>query len=183
MDIETKFSLECKKMMMRELRDQFKASDNFIVTNYFGTSSNDLNELRQSLKVKAAKYFVVKNRIAKRVFEDLGLKDAKALIKDGVGISFIKEDPVETTKLIVNFAKKHESFQIKGAYIDGRALDLNKIKELAALPSREVLLTMIASSMLSPISGFVGVLSGILRKFVYVINAIKEKKEKGGESK
>ena len=57
------------------------------------------------------------------------------------------------------------------------------MKELASLPSREALLTMVVTVMQMPISGFVNVLGGVVRKFVYAINAIKDKKEKEGESK
>ena len=54
---------------------------------------------------------------------------------------------------------------------------------MASLPSREVLLAMVAGMVQAPISGFVDVLSGLIRKFVYALGAIKDEKEKEGESK
>ncbi len=183
METQTKFSSICKELMEKELSEHFKAFPNFIVTNYFGLQANDLNKLRTQMRKISSKYSVIKNRAGRRILDGLKLKNVKALIDGGVGIGFIGGDVVETSKLIVDFAKKHEPFKVKGAYIDGRALDAKRLNELASLPSREVLLTMIATAMQVPISGFVNVLSGLIRKFVYVLGAIKDKKEKEGEIK
>lgn len=178
METQTKFSSICKELMERELSQQFKTFPNFIVTNYFGLPANDLNELRTEMRKVSSRYSVIKNRAGRRVLDALELKDIKAFIDGGIGIGFIGGDVVKTSKLIVDFSKKHQSFEIKGAYIDGHALDAKRLNDLASLPSREVLLTMLASTMQAPISGFVNVLSGLIRKFVYAINAIKDKKEK-----
>lgn len=183
MEMQTKFSSICKELMEKELSQQFKAFPNFIVTNYFGLPANDLNKLRTQMHKISSRYSVIKNRAGRRVLDSLALKDVKAIIDGGIGIGFIGGDVVKTSKLIVDFSKKHEPFKVKGAYIDGQALDAKKLNELASLPSREALLAMVASTIQAPISGFVNVLSGLIRKFVYALGAIKDKKEKEGESK
>jgi large subunit ribosomal protein L10 len=164
--------------MEKELSQQFKAFPNFIVTNYFGLPANDLNKLRTQMRKASSRYSVIKNRAGRRVLDSLALKDVKAIIDGGIGIGFIGGDVVKASKLIADFSKKHAPLKIRGAYIDGQTLDAKKFNELASLPSREVLLAMVANTMQAPISGFVNVLSGLIRKFVYAINAIKEKKEK-----
>ena len=181
METEAKFSQTCKTLMTKELAEQFKTFSNFIITNYFGLSANELNELRRNLLKASSKYFVIKNRVGERVLKDLGIKDALDFINGGVGIGFIGGDVVLASKLLVDFSKKHEPFKIKGAYIDGEKIDVAKVEELASLPSREILLSIVVTAFQSPISGFVNILSGVVKKFVYAINAIKNKKEKGGK--
>ena len=183
METQTKFSSICKELMEKELSQQFKDFPNFIVTNYFGLPANDLNELRTQMRKLSSRYAVIKNRAGRRVLDSLKLKEVKAIIDGGIGIGFIGGDVVKTSKLIADFSKKHQPLKIKGAYIDGQALDVKKFDELASLPSREVLLAMVASTMQAPISGFVNVLSGLVRKFIWALSAIKDKKEKEGESK
>lgn len=176
MEEQAKFSLICKQLMAKELSEQFEAFPNFIITNYFGLSANELNELRRNLSKISSKYFVIKNRIGRRVLQSLKIKEVDSLIEDGIGIGFIGGDIIETSKMVVDFSKKHQPFKIKGAYIDGGLLDTKKLNELASLPSKEVLLTMLVSTLKAPISGFVNVLSGVIKKFVYALSAIKEKK-------
>lgn len=181
MEESVKYSLGAKKLMSEDLSRQFKERPNFIITEYFGLSANDLNELRKSLARVSSKYFVMKNSVGRRVLKELAVKDMDELVEGGVGIGFLGGDIVECSKAVVDFSKKHEPLKIKGAYIDGRKLDVQRLKELAELPSRQVLLAMIAGAMKSPITGFVQVMGGLMRKFVYAINAVKEKKEKGGK--
>lgn len=181
MENEIKYSRISKELMTRELSEKFARFPNFVVTNYFGLSATDLNELRHEMDKISSEYLVIKNTIAKKVLDKAKIKNINDLITGGVGIGFIGHDVVEASKIIVGFSKKHEPFQIRGAYIEGKKLDAARLKELALLPSREVLLTMVLAAMQSPISGFVNVLSGTIRKFVYAVKAIKDKKESNKE--
>jgi len=106
-----------------------------------------------------------------------GLKDA---VDGSCGITFLGTDVVASSKQVLDFSKEHESFVVKAAFIEGQMMGIDKIKQLVSLPPREVLLAMILSSMNAPVTGFVNVLSGALRKFLYALNAVKDKK---GESK
>lgn len=172
----TKFSLVCKDLMEKEVEEMLKSCPNFVITNYLGLSSGSLNDLRKEARKVGSKYFVLKNRLCKRVFSRLKLDELLDAIDGGCGIAFITGDVIQSAKFLAGFSKKNESFVIKSARIDGKRLDSERVKELASLPSREVLLTMIVSAMQAPINGFVGVLSGVLRNFVYALNAIKDKK-------
>jgi len=94
-----------------------------------------------------------------------------------IGVGIVDGDPVLCAKLLKEFGKDNNNFSINAGYLEGRVLGKDKINELADLPSREQLLGMVVSTMNAPIAGFVGVLGGVLRKFCYAINAIKDKKE------
>jgi large subunit ribosomal protein L10 len=141
-----------------------------------GLANSQLEQLRRSLKKSSADYMVVKNAILRIVLDKLGLKEMSPLVDGGVGISMSGDDIVSTCRILATFSRENTSFKIKGAYLDGRNVSSERVKELAALPGRQVLLTQVVVGMKGPITGFVNTLSGVLRKFVYVVGAIKNKK-------
>lgn len=168
----------CKDRMISEILADFKEKPNFFITNYMGSSVSDLESVRKNLRASQSSFFVVKNSILNVVLDQLKLEDAKKLVNGGVGISLSGGDIISTCKVLVNFSKTHEKFQIKGAYVDGKMIGIDKIKEMASLPSREVLLARVVGGMKAPINGFVNVLGGVIRKFVYCLDAVKNAKEK-----
>lgn len=173
-----KFGKLCKERMMEEVLLRFTNHPNFIITSFMGSSTSDLESLRRTLKKSSSNYFVVKNSILKLIFGKLKLEEEISKIDGGMGISLCGDDPVVTCNILVTFAKTHDKFKIKGGVVDGNRLSADKIKQLASLPPRTVLLAQVVGGIKSPITGFVNTLGGILRKFVYVVDAIKSNKEK-----
>ena len=162
--------------MVNELLASLEEHPDFIITDYMGSSVLDLELVRKNLRSFSSEYFVVKNAIARVVFDKLKLDEAKPFIDGGIGLSFSGKDIIATCRVLVNFAKDHDKFKIKGAIIDGKFVPVDRVKQLASLPSKEVLLSMALATMMAPISGFANVLSGVLRKFVYCVDAIKKSK-------
>ncbi len=173
----------CKEKMISEILADFKERPNFFLTNYMGSSVVDLENVRKSLRASKSTFFVVKNSVLNVVFDQLKLEEIKSLVDGGVGVSLSGEDIIATSKVLVNFAKTHEKFKIKGAVIEGKLLTADKIKELASLPPKDVLLAQVVGSFYAPITGFVNVLSGVIRKFVYVVDALRSAKEKAESNK
>ena len=179
--MEEKFGLRTKMYIMEEVKEKLKEHPNFIITNYKGLSSQEVETLRKKLNTVSSAYFVVKNSIAKRALGQLELNELAEFIQGETGIGLVG-DVIETSKTLVDFSKDHSALKVNCAFIDGKVEGVDRIKQLAALPPKNVLLAMIATYMKSPITGFVGVLQGLLRNLVYAINEIKNKKE-GGEKK
>lgn len=171
------FGRLCKERMVEEIASRFKERPNFIITSYMGSSVSDIELLRRNLKKTSSSYFVVKNSILKVIFDKIKLKDEISKIDSGMGISLSGEDIISTCKILVTFAKDHEKFKIKGAIIDGKPVSIEKVKVLASLPPKDVLMAQVVGGIKSPITGFVNTLGGILRKFVYCIDAIKTSKQ------
>jgi len=173
----TKFGKLYKEKMHDEILARLKERQNFFIISYMGSTVAEIEQVRKSLKASQATYFVVKNSIVTHVFDALKLEEAKPLIDGGIGLSLSGDDVVATSKVLVNFEKDHAKFRVKGAVIDGKVLTTDKVKALAALPTKKVLLAMVVGTIKSPITGFVNTLSGVVRKFVYVVDAIKKSKE------
>ena len=174
---QDKFAKMCKEKMVEELAALFTKHPNFILTSYMGTSVADLESIRKNLRPIKSRYIVVKNSILNVVLDKQKLENMKGLVDSGMGVSFSGSDIIATAKVLVNFSKGNNKFVIKGAIVDGKVMTIDEVKALASLPSREVLLAQVVGGIKSPITGFVNALGGIIRKFVYAVDAIKNKKQ------
>jgi len=176
-----KLSMECKKMMVDEITDRLNDTDTMIVTNYKGLSAQNLNELRRELRGVSGEYVVVKDSILKRALTKEPSKKIAELIEGEVGIAVDKKgDASYILKVLAKFAKDHKVLQIRGGIVNGDSVSSDDIKQLAALPSREVLLARLANVLNAPIQGLAGALNAIICKVLYALNAVKEKKEESG---
>ncbi len=179
---QEKYARLCKEKMAEEMISRINEHPNFIITSYMGSSTSDLEVLRKSLKKSRSNYLVVKNSILKVVFDKIQLSDEASKIDGGMGLSFSGDDILATCRALSSFASTHEKFQIKGAIVDGKSVTPDKVKYLASLPAKEILLAQLLAGMKSPITGFVSTLGGVLRKFVYVVDAVKKSKQNVGAS-
>lgn len=169
---------QCRELMVKQLVKRFEGGKNIVITNYKGLKVGEIEELKNALKQISAQYVIVKNSLIKRAFEQLDLRELVGLVQGAVAVGAGSDDAVGISKILVDFKKKYSPFAICGGFLDKEVVSTDVISELAALPTREVLLTKFVSGLKSPINGFVGGLSGIIRKFVCVIDAIKVR---GGE--
>ena len=85
-------------------------------------------------------------------------------------------DPIAAARIISKFSKSHGSLKVKGGYLDGEIIGIDKVKYIASLPSKEGLIAKVVFTIKAPLSGFVNVLSNTLRSLVYAVQAIKDKK-------
>jgi len=173
-----KVALETKKSMVKEISSRLNSAETLIVTRYKGLSSQDINELRKELKRIAAEYLVVKDSMARKALKDAANNSIADFIQGEIGIALHRSDPSVVSKTLVKFSKNHEPLKICGGFAAGSVLTNQDIITMAALPSREVLLGKLANVLNSPIQGLAGSLNAIICKFLYALNAIKEKKEK-----
>jgi large subunit ribosomal protein L10 len=177
--MDEKFGISTKKIMLEEVKEKFHSSPDFVITNYKDLSALELEKLRRALTKASSSYFVVKNSVVKRAFDELKLKDFKQFISGEVGIGFTG-DVLKASRALVDFMKGHKALKVNCAVIDGKPETADRIKYLAALPSRDRLLAMALTSIKSPITGFVGALKGLMRNFVGVLSEISKKK--GGKN-
>lgn len=171
-----KLGILIKDTSEKRIKDNLKRSDSVFVINYCRLSSPDLSSLRQSLRDTGASLFVIKNNVAKRALKNSGLESLVKTIEGPCGLIFIKDDPVNISRIVYNFSKGHEALRFQGGFLKDRVLEGEAIKALAHLPSREVLRAQVVMLLNSPISGLVMGLAQLLRKLVCCLEQIKNKK-------
>jgi len=158
------------------IRAQLKECESVFVINYSKVSSPDLSSLRLSLRSSQARIFVAKNSIARRALKEAGLEGLVKAIDGQCGLVFIKGEPVAASKILCNFIKDHEQLKLQIGLLKDIILEKSDIEAMAGLPSKEVLRAMAVWALKSPVFGIVLVLSSTLKKFVYCLQQVKNKK-------
>lgn len=174
-----KYGRKVRELMVKEMKDVFSDENGFVVSSIANVKAAEIDGLRKQMRQSGSKYLVIKNRLAAIALKEAGIEGIEETVAENniLGIGVIKDDPVLIAKLMMEFSKKNKGFNVSKGYLEGRPLEAERIKELAELPGREQLIAMVVGMMNAPISGFVGVLSGILRSLLYTLKAVKEKKE------
>jgi large subunit ribosomal protein L10 len=171
-----KLSTIFKEASENRIKKGLKDSEAFFVVKYSKLSGPDLNALRKSLRGIDSEMLVVRNNTARRAL--VGQNEALLnFIQGPCGFVFSKKEPVEASKVLFNFTKDHANLILEGGLLKDKLLNSKDIEALAKLPSREVLLTKTVMAIKSPITGFVFVLKGNLRKLVFCLEQIKQKKQ------
>ena len=176
---ETGFSRISKNLIIEEITKELKAKPIFFVVQHGTLAASAMDKLRAKLRPAKARYLVVKNSLGKKAFEKAALKQFSENLAGSCGIAVSSGDPVLSSKILVDFSKENEIFKIQTGYMNGQVMSADQIKVLASLPSREVLIAKALGGMKAPISRFVNVLSGTVKKVVTVLDAIVKKKGSG----
>ncbi len=148
-----------------------------VVADYRGLNAAEMTALRKELREAGVEFKVLKNTLTIIAAEKLEMNDLIPLLSGPTAFAFGYEDPVVAAKIISEFAKKNKNLEIKGGILEGKVLDPAGVGNLADLPSREVLLSMVARAMQGPLAGMVNVLQGNIRNFVYALEAVRKQKE------
>ncbi|MFH1406388.1 MAG: 50S ribosomal protein L10 [Candidatus Omnitrophota bacterium] len=175
--IGNKHVTDYKERIAQALGKDFKGAESVFVAELKGVKGGELVQLRREMKAIGGRFLVVKNSLAKIALEKTDYKPLAELLKGTIGLGLSGEDAIACSKMLVGFAKNRETFIIKGALLDGSLVGPTEIKTLAALPSREVLLTQLVSTLQSPIRGLAFVLNENIRKLACLLNEIANKKK------
>ncbi len=138
--------LDTKKAIVSEITDKLKNSESVILFEYQGLTVSEVSELRRKLRETEAEVKVYKNTLLKRALDDVNLNLDGFL--EGPNAIMFGKNLLEPIKVITEFAKDHDKMNIRVGIINGEAADLSVIKEYAAIPSYEGLLTMLAAGMM-----------------------------------
>jgi large subunit ribosomal protein L10 len=136
----------------------------------------ELTNLRSLLRSSSLEYSVVKNTLAKISSQDTLMAVAADSLKGPVGIAIGYDDPVLVLKKVLEFKKTNDKLQVKGAVVEGKFCSPDVVKEIAALPSREILLSMLAGAFQAPLSKLAGALNATVTSFAYAMESLKSTK-------
>lgn len=138
--------LEQKKQVVSEIVNKIKANESVILFHYQGLTVAELSELRNSLKEINSEVKVYKNTLLKLACDELNIDINEFL--EGPNAILFGADLLEPIKVVSEFAKKHDKVDIRVGVLSGSVSDKAVIAEYASIPSREGLLTMLASGMI-----------------------------------
>ncbi|MDO9242261.1 MAG: 50S ribosomal protein L10 [Rhodocyclaceae bacterium] len=169
-------NLDDKKAVVAEVAAEIANAQSIIVAEYRGLEVGDITSLRANARQAGVYLRVLKNTLVRRAvagtpFEGLTDKLVGPLI---YGIS---KDPVGAAKVLHDFGKGNQKLAIKAGAMPNYVMDVNGVKALASMPSREELLSKLLGTMQAPITQFVRTLNEVPTKFVRGLAAVRDAKE------
>lgn len=166
-----------KGEVLKKLEENFAKAKAVYFAQNKGLEVKKVTALRKKLHKEGIDLVVAKKTLMKIAAKKNNLPDLTDEIMEGaVAAAFSYDDIVLPAKLLYDFSKENENLQLLGGVAEGKLLNKADAKQLATLPSRTELLAKLVGSMKAPISGFHGVLAGTLRKFVFGLKAVHDKK-------
>lgn len=152
-----------KQAVIDEVAALAAKAQTLVMAEYRGITVADLTKLRVEARSKGVSLSVLKNTLARRAVAGTGF-EAGADQMTGPLIYGFSEDAVAAAKVVADFAKTNDKLVIRGGVYAGKALDVNGVKQLASIPSKEVLLAQLLGLMQSPISRTARVLAALAEK-------------------
>ena len=165
-----------KEERVEKLKELIESSKSIILNDFTGLNVADISELRRQCRESGIEFRVIKNTLARRSFDELGIEGMDALLEGPTAFAVSTVDEAAPAQVLKKFADEFELPKFKGGYVAGRILDEKDTVRLASLPSKDILIAQTVSAFQGPIRNLVGVLNASLRDLVGVLDAIKEKK-------
>lgn len=152
-----------KAAVIEEVAAQAAKSQTLALAEYRGLTVEALNKLRVDARAKGVYLHVLKNTLARRAVAGTPFEVAAESMAGPLIYGF-SEDAVAAAKVIADFAKGNDKLIIKAGAYAGKALDVDGVKALASIPSREVLLSQIAGLLKSPVQRTAAVLAALAQQ-------------------
>lgn len=164
-----------KDQLVAELTEKLKSASALYYTDFSGLNVKRMTDLRRRLRKAGVEYVVIKNTLALRAVNESGLAGSRLRGPTGLVVS---RDPVVAAKVLSDFAKENDQKpEVKGGLLEGKAITVDQVKQLANLPSREQMLAELGAGLQSPLAGFVGALNGLLSMFAGALEALRTQRE------
>ena len=141
--------IEQKQNVVNEISDKIKNSSSVVWFEYQGLTVSETNELRRLLRETDSDFKVYKNTLVTRALKDLEI-ELNETLEGPKAIAFGK-DAVAPIKTLSDFSKKHQALELKVGIVDGEVANIDTLKQLATIPSREGLLTMLAAGLMGTV--------------------------------
>ena len=149
-----------KEAVISDVTSLAAKAQTLVIAEYRGITVADMTKLRTTARNSGVSLSVLKNTLARRAVAGSGFE----IVSDqmtGPLIYGFSEDAVAAAKVVAEFAKTNDKLVIRAGAYGGKALDVNGVKQLASIPSKEVLLAQLLGLMQSPISRTARVLSAL----------------------
>ena len=170
-------NLSQKKELVSDLHRKFEDKKILILVDYKGLNVPTITDLRARLRQAGVEFLVVKNTMVSRAAEDTDVTLIRDALAGPNAIALSYDDPVVPAKLLTEFAKENDKLEIKLGVLSGKVLSASDIKALSDLPSREVLLSQVLSTMNAVPTSLVRALNNVPERLLYALQAIKDQKE------
>ena len=174
--------VELKQPIVQAIADDVNGAAGVVLVDYRGLTVAEDTELRKQLREAGIIYKVCKNTMMKRAFEGTEFEGLNEYLEGPSAIAISKDDATAPARIICKFAKDAKALEVKAGVGEGQVYDVNGVKALSQIPSREELLSKLLGSIQSPITNFARVIKQIAEKDGEVVEAAAEATEAPAEA-
>ena len=153
--------VELKQPIVQEISDNIKDAQSVVLVDYLGLTVAEDTQLRRQLREAGVTYKVYKNTLMNFAFKGTDFESLAPMLDGPNAIAISTTDATAPARVLSKFAKTAPALEIKGGVVEGTFYDADGMKAIAAVPSREELLSKLLGSIQSPIANFARVINQI----------------------
>ena len=169
--------LEDKKAIVAEVNEAASGALSLVLADYRGVTSGDMTALRKRAREQQVYLRVVRNTLAKRAIEGTEYECVREVLVGPTLFAFSMEEPGAAARLLKEFAKEKEAFEVKALAVGGELIGAEQIDRLASLPTRDEALAMLARTINAPIVKLARTLNEIPSKVTRAVAAVRDQKQ------
>jgi len=168
-----------KELLKQEIKGKIDHFGSFLIMQYAALSANTANDLRRAVGESGGDIEMVRKRILLKATEDAGIELHLSALPGHIGIVFLGEDPIESTKRVIKFGEDREKvIQVIGGRFDGRMYTGADVQRLSTLPGKNEMRAQLLSVFEAPLSQTLAVIEALLAIVPYCLdNKVKQSKE------
>jgi len=167
-----------KAEVVENLKENFLKSQATFIVGFKGLKVAQMQQLRSDLRQKGGVLKIAKARLMKRAVDgESGIGDLLPHLQDQIGLVFSNEKFTAVAKVLSDFSKENGALSLVVGVLDSKLIEKNKIKQIASLPSREVLLAQVCGALNAPVSGLVRVLNMMILRPLFALKQIGQSKK------
>ncbi len=154
-----------KQAIVADLTHKLQNAAAGVLVDYKGITVAEDTALRAELRKNNVEYAVVKNTLLRFAVNNCGMNELDGLLNGSTSLAICHDDPVAPARVVNDFAKKIDGrFEIKGGFMEGKAIPLDEVMALAAIPPLPILRAQVLGTMLAPISALAYILSQVVER-------------------
>lgn len=169
--------LEDKKQIVSEVNEAANSALSAVLADYHGVAVGNMTELRKTARENNVYLRVVRNTLLKKAVAGTDFECIQEVLVGPTILAFSQEDPGAAARVLKDFAKENENFEITALSVGGKLLDAGQIDVLATLPTHDQALSILMSVMLAPVTKLARTLNEVPSKVTRGVAAVRDQKQ------
>ena len=156
--------IELKQPVVNEISTGIKSAQSVVLVDYRGLTVEQDTQLRKELREAGVAYKVYKNTMMNFAFKGTDFEGLAPYLEGPSAMAYSETDATAPARVLAQFAKTAKQLEIKAGVVEGTVYDADGIAKIASIPSREVLLSKLLGSMMTPVTNFARVMNQLAEK-------------------
>ena len=169
--------LEDKQQIVSEVNQAASSALSAVLADYRGVTVEDMTALRKNARANKVYLRVVRNTLLKRAVADTEFECIQGVLVGPTILAFSQEDPGAAARVLKDFSKENDNFEIKALSVGGQLMDASQIDVLAKLPTMDQARSMLMSVMLAPVTKLARTMNEVPSKLTRAVAAVRDQKQ------